>query len=109
KSFGTNEALKGISNKVDEQEVVCIMGASGSGQSTFLRCLNLLEEVTAGHILIDGEDLTDPKVNINQLRSQIGMVCQHSNLFPHKTVLENITLGLIKVRTDSKADAEKHQ
>lgn len=108
KSFGTNEVLKGISNKVDEQEVVCIIGASGSGKSTFLRCLNLLEEVTAGHILIDGEDLTDPKVNINQLRSQVGMVFQHFNLFPHKTVLENITLGPIKVKRESKADAEKH-
>ena len=108
KSFGTNEVLKGISNKVDEQEVVCIIGASGSGKSTFLRCLNLLEEVTAGHILIDGEDLTDPKVNINQLRSQVGMVFQHFNLFPHKTVLENITLGPIKVKKESKADAEKH-
>lgn len=108
KSFGTNEVLKGISNKVDEQEVVCIIGASGSGKSTFLRCLNLLEEVTAGHILIDGEDLTDPKVNINQLRSQVGMVFQHFNLFPHKTVLENITLGPIKVKRKSKADAEKH-
>src|SRR5699024_11199100 len=92
KSFGTNEVLKGISNKVDEQEVVCIIVASGSGKSTFLRCLNLLEEVTAGHILIDGEDLTDPKVNINQLRSQVGMQFKHINPFQKKIEIKNITL-----------------
>ena len=108
KSFGKNEVLKGISNKVEEQEVVCVIGASGSGKSTFLRCLNLLEEITAGHILIDGVDLTDPSVNINELRSQVGMVFQHFNLFPHKTVLENITLGPIKVKKESKETAIKH-
>lgn len=107
KSFGDNEVLKGITNKVDAQEVVCVIGASGSGKSTFLRCLNLLEEVTAGQILIDGENLTDPKVDINQLRSQVGMVFQHFNLFPHKTVLENITLGPMKVKKESKAEAER--
>lgn len=107
KSFGDNDVLKGITNKVDAQEVVCVIGASGSGKSTFLRCLNLLEEVTAGQILIDGENLTDPKVDINQLRSQVGMVFQHFNLFPHKTVLENITLGPMKVKKESKAEAER--
>lgn len=105
KSFGDNEVLKGITNKVEEKEVVCVIGASGSGKSTFLRCLNLLEEVTSGHILIDGVDLTDPKVNINQLRSQVGMVFQHFNLFPHKTVLENIILGPMKVKKVSKDEA----
>lgn len=105
KSFGDNEVLKGITNKVEEKEVVCVIGASGSGKSTFLRCLNLLEEVTSGHILIDGVDLTDPKVDINQLRSQVGMVFQHFNLFPHKTVLENIILGPMKVKKESKESA----
>lgn len=106
KSFGDNEVLRGISNNVEEKEVVCVIGKSGSGKSTFLRCLNLLEEVTAGQITIDGQDLTDPKININKVRSQVGMVFQHFNLFPHKTVLDNITLGPIKVKGMSKQDAE---
>lgn len=106
KNFGDNEVLKGISTEVKAKEVVCVIGASGSGKSTFLRCLNLLEEVTSGRILIDGVDLTDPKVNINELRSQVGMVFQHFNLFPHKSVLENITLGPIKVKGMTKAEAE---
>lgn len=106
KNFGDNEVLKGISTEVKAKEVVCVIGASGSGKSTFLRCLNLLEEVTSGRILIDGVDLTDPKVNINELRSQVGMVFQHFNLFPHKSVLENITLGPIKVKGMAKAEAD---
>ncbi len=106
KSFGDNEVLKGITNEVKEREVVCVIGVSGSGKSTFLRCLNLLEEVTSGNVIIDGVDLTDPKVNINQVRSQVGMVFQHFNLFPHKTVLENITIGPIKVKKESKEVAE---
>jgi polar amino acid transport system ATP-binding protein/glutamine transport system ATP-binding protein len=106
KSFGDNEVLKGITNEVKEKEVVCVIGVSGSGKSTFLRCLNLLEEVTSGNVIIDGVDLTDPKVNINQVRSQVGMVFQHFNLFPHKTVLENITIGPIKVKKESKEVAE---
>src|SRR5690625_4666104 len=89
KSFGSNEVLKGITNKTFEKEVVCVIGASGSGKSTFLRCLNLLEEVTSGQVIIDDIDLTNPKTNINEVRSQVGMVFQHFNLFPHKTVLEN--------------------
>lgn len=105
KSFGDNEVLRGISNSIKEKEVVCVIGKSGSGKSTFLRCLNLLEEVTAGNITIDGQDLTDPKVNINHVRSQVGMVFQHFNLFPHKTVLDNITLGPIKVKGMSKQEA----
>lgn len=98
KSFGDLEVLKGIDATIDESEVVCVIGPSGSGKSTFLRCLNLLEEITAGEVTINGDKLTDPSVNINDVRSQVGMVFQHFNLFPHKTVLDNITLGPIKVK-----------
>ncbi|CDO02986.1 Arginine transport ATP-binding protein ArtM [Oceanobacillus picturae] len=98
KSFGDLEVLKGIDATVDESEVVCVIGPSGSGKSTFLRCLNLLEEITAGEVTINGDKLTDPSVNINDVRTQVGMVFQHFNLFPHKTVLDNITLGPIKVK-----------
>jgi len=107
KSFGDLEVLKGIDAEIDEQEVVCVIGPSGSGKSTFLRCLNLLEDVTSGEITIDGDVLTDPKVDINMVRSQVGMVFQHFNLFPHMTVLENITLGPIKVLKKSKQEAEE--
>ncbi|MCD5325418.1 MULTISPECIES: amino acid ABC transporter ATP-binding protein [Pontibacillus] len=107
KSFGKTEVLKGIDAKVEESEVVCVIGPSGSGKSTFLRCLNLLEEVTSGEIVIDGDVLTDPKVDINAVRSQVGMVFQHFNLFPHKTVLENITLAPIKVKGLSQSEADK--
>ncbi|WP_078575965.1 amino acid ABC transporter ATP-binding protein [Salipaludibacillus agaradhaerens] len=106
KSFGAVEVLKGINAQVQEKEVVCIIGPSGSGKSTFLRCLNLLEEITSGDVVIDGKNLTDPKVNINQLRSQVGMVFQHFNLFPHMTVLKNVTLGPIKVKQVARAEAE---
>ncbi|SEQ96082.1 amino acid ABC transporter ATP-binding protein, PAAT family [Virgibacillus subterraneus] len=106
KSFGDLEVLKGIDAKVDESEVVCVVGPSGSGKSTFLRCINLLEDITAGEITIDGDHLTDPNVNINEVRSQVGMVFQHFNLFPHKTVLENITLGPIKVKNLSENEAK---
>ncbi|WP_085505641.1 amino acid ABC transporter ATP-binding protein [Thalassobacillus devorans] len=107
KSFGSVEVLKGIDAEIKEQEVVCVIGPSGSGKSTFLRCLNLLEEVTSGDVLIEGTNLTDPKVNINEVRSRVGMVFQHFNLFPHRTVLENITLGPIKVKGLSKDEAKK--
>lgn len=107
KSFGDNEVLKGMSNVIREQEVVCVIGPSGSGKSTFLRCLNLLEEVTSGTITIDGEEITHPKTNVPKVRSKVGMVFQHFNLFPHKTVLENITLGPIKVLNQSKEAAEQ--
>ncbi|MEC5423154.1 amino acid ABC transporter ATP-binding protein [Virgibacillus sp. C22-A2] len=106
KSFGDLEVLKGIDAKVDESEVVCVIGPSGSGKSTFLRCLNLLEDITAGEVTIDGDKLTDPSVNINKVRSQVGMVFQHFNLFPHRTVLENITLGPIKVKGLSVSEAK---
>ncbi|MYL36003.1 ATP-binding cassette domain-containing protein [Pontibacillus yanchengensis] len=107
KYFGKNEVLKGINAHVNESEVVCVIGPSGSGKSTFLRCLNLLEEVTSGEIEIDGDVLTDPKVDINAVRSQVGMVFQHFNLFPHMSVLDNITLAPIKVKGLSKKEAEE--
>ncbi|MEJ8778401.1 amino acid ABC transporter ATP-binding protein [Pseudogracilibacillus sp. ICA-222130] len=107
KSFGNHEVLKGISNKIKPQEVVCVIGPSGSGKSTFLRCLNLLEDVTSGSITIDGEEITDPQTNVPKVRSKVGMVFQHFNLFPHKTVLENITLGPLKVLGQSQEEAEQ--
>ncbi|HLS65952.1 MAG TPA: amino acid ABC transporter ATP-binding protein [Pseudogracilibacillus sp.] len=107
KSFGDNEVLKGISNEIAEREVVCVIGPSGSGKSTFLRCLNLLEEVTSGTITIDGQVITDKDVDVPKIRSQVGMVFQHFNLFPHKTVLENIILGPMKVRKLSREEAEE--
>jgi glutamine transport system ATP-binding protein len=106
KSFGKLEVLKGINADIKEKEVVCVIGPSGSGKSTFLRCLNLLEEVTSGEVIIDGEDLTDPKIDINSIRSRVGMVFQHFNLFPHMTVLDNITLGPRKIKKMSKGEAE---
>jgi glutamine transport system ATP-binding protein len=106
KSFGKLEVLKGINANIEEKEVVCVIGPSGSGKSTFLRCLNLLEEVTSGEVIIDGENLTDPKIDINSIRSRVGMVFQHFNLFPHMTVLDNITLGPRKIKKMSKSEAE---
>ncbi|UOQ94471.1 amino acid ABC transporter ATP-binding protein [Halobacillus shinanisalinarum] len=106
KSFDATEVLRGISLNVKEKEVVCIIGPSGSGKSTLLRCLNLLEEVTSGDVLIAGENLTDSRVNINEVRSRVGMVFQHFNLFPHMTVLENITLGPKKIKGIKKREAE---
>jgi polar amino acid transport system ATP-binding protein len=107
KSFGNLEVLKDINAEVQEKEVICVIGPSGSGKSTFLRCLNRLEDITGGEVIIDGNDITDPKVNINKVRQEVGMVFQQFNLFPHKTVLENITLGLIKIRSTNKEQAEK--
>lgn len=107
KKFGDLEVLKDINADVKEQEVVCVIGPSGSGKSTFLRCLNRLEDITDGHVIVNGHDITDPKININQIRQEVGMVFQHFNLFPHKTVLENVTLAPIKVQSASKEAAEK--
>ncbi len=105
KNFGDLEVLKGISTTIKPQEVVSIIGPSGSGKSTFLRCLNLLEDVTAGDVLIEGVSLTDKNTNINDLRSEVGMVFQQFNLFPHMTVMENITLAPSMVNGVSKKDA----
>ncbi|SFE21355.1 amino acid ABC transporter ATP-binding protein, PAAT family [Bacillus sp. OV194] len=98
KSFGDLEVLKDINSEIKEQEVVCVIGPSGSGKSTFLRCLNKLEDITGGEVEVNGYNLVDPKVNINLVRQDVGMVFQQFNLFPHKSVLENVTLGPIKVR-----------
>ena len=107
KSFGKNDVLKGINEHIKKGEVVVVIGPSGSGKSTFLRCLNLLEEPTSGKIVFEGNDITDKKVDINKIREKMGMVFQQFNLFPHKTVLENLTIAPIKVKGLSKAEAEK--
>ena len=106
KKFGKLHVLKGIDAQVEEKEVVVIIGPSGSGKSTLLRCINYLEEPTEGEIVVDGIPLTNES-NINKVREEVGMVFQRFNLFPHKTVLENITLAPIKVRKMSQKDAEK--
>ena len=106
KSFGSLEVLKDINVDIKPQEVVVVIGPSGSGKSTFLRCLNLLESVSGGNIYIKGTDLTDKDTNINEVRKNVGMVFQQFNLFPHKTVLENITIAPMKVRKWSKSKAE---
>lgn len=107
KSFGSLEVLKGIDLEIAEKEVVCVIGPSGSGKSTLLRCLNLLEEITSGKVYIEGADLTAPSTNINQLRTNVGMVFQHFNLFPHKSVLENLTLAPTKVKGISNKEAKE--
>ena len=107
KSFGKNDVLKGINEHINKGKVVVVIGPSGSGKSTFLRCLNLLEVPTEGEIIFEGNDITDKKNDINKLRQKMGMVFQQFNLFPHKTVLENITISPIKVKGISKEDANK--
>ena len=104
KSYGDNEVLKGINQTVSEAEVLCIVGPSGSGKSTMLRCINLLEVPTSGEVYIDGELVTSQ--NINEIRTKMGMVFQNFNLFPHMTVLENVTCAPINVKGVGKADAE---
>jgi polar amino acid transport system ATP-binding protein len=110
KSFGELEVLKGIDFQVDQGEVVCIIGPSGSGKSTLLRCVNRLEEPTSGRILIEGEDITDRDADVDALRRRIGMVFQQFNLFPHLTVLRNLTIAQRKVlgRSKEEADSEAH-
>lgn len=107
KSFGSLEVLKGIDLEVKEGEVVCLIGPSGSGKSTFLRCLNRLEETTAGTVIVDDNDITDPKCNINKVRENIGMVFQQFNLFPHLSVLENIMLAPVDRKKLTKAEAKQ--
>ncbi|MBP0726414.1 amino acid ABC transporter ATP-binding protein [Bacillus sp. RG28] len=104
KSFGNHEVLKDINVDIKPQEVVVVIGPSGSGKSTFLRCINMLETITDGKVYIENVDITDKKTNINEIRTEVGMVFQHFNLFSHKTVLENIMLAPLKVR---KLDKEK--
>ena len=105
KSFGKNEVLKGISTEIKEKEVIAVIGPSGSGKSTFLRCMNLLEEPTKGIITIGKDVVTDKKTNIMKVRENVGMVFQHFYLFPHKTVLENVTYAPINVQGISKKQA----
>ncbi len=105
KNFGSLEVLKDISLDVSEGEVVVLLGPSGSGKSTLLRCLNQLEKVTSGQIVIDGHDVTDRHTDINKVRENIGMVFQHFNLFNHLTVLKNMTLAPVHLKTLSKAEA----
>ena len=106
KSFGQNEILKGLTLDVQEQEVLCLIGPSGSGKSTFLRCLNGLESVTSGMVMVNGQRVGDPHVNLNHIRENIGMVFQHFNLFPHLSVLQNVTLGPVQLNGVSRADAD---
>lgn len=106
KSFGTLEVLKGMDVKVKDGEVVCLIGPSGSGKSTFLRCLNRLESITGGQVIVDGYDITDKRTDINKVRENIGMVFQHFNLFPHKTVMENITMAPVELKKMTKEQAE---
>ena len=107
KSFGNIEVLKGIDTEIRKGDVIVVIGASGSGKSTFLRCLNLLEEPTGGQIYFEGTEITDPKVNINVHRQKMGMVFQQFNLFPHMTILKNMTIGPMKLLKKSKEEAEK--
>ena len=106
KSFGKNEVLKDINVTVKNKEVVVVIGPSGSGKSTFLRCINMLETITGGHVYIEGVDLTDKNTDINKVRTEVGMVFQQFNLFPHKTVIENIMLAPMKVRNIPKDQAK---
>ena len=107
KSFGKIDVLNGVDIDIEKGEVLVIIGPSGCGKSTFLRCLNRLEEPTAGKIFLDGTEITSPKTNINQQRQKMMMVFQHFNLFPHKTILQNLTIGPIKLKKMSKAEAEE--
>lgn len=106
KSFGKNHVLRGINETINEGEVVCIIGPSGSGKSTFLRCLNLLEEPTSGEVILDGEKINAPDRDIDKIREKLGMVFQNFNLFPHMSVLDNITLAPIKVKGQERSEAE---
>ena len=107
KYFGELEVLRGIDLEVAMGEVVCVIGPSGSGKSTLLRCVNRLEEPTSGTILVEGEDITDPDADIDKIRTRIGMVFQQFNLFPHLTVLRNLTVAQTKVLKRSKSQAEQ--
>lgn len=107
KSFGKNEVLKGIDEHIKKGEVVVVIGPSGSGKSTFLRCLNRLEEPTSGEIIFEGINITDKKSDINKIREKMGMVFQQFNLFPHRSVLQNLTMSPLNVKKISKEQAVK--
>lgn len=107
KTFGDLEVLKGMDVEIEEGEVVCLIGPSGSGKSTFLRCLNRLETVTAGTVIVDGNEISNKKININKVRENIGMVFQHFNLFPNLTVLKNIMLAPVELKKMDKKQAEE--
>ena len=107
KSFGKVDVLKGIDEHISKGEVVVVIGPSGSGKSTFLRCLNLLEQPTAGEIYVDEELITSPKADVNKIRQKMGMVFQQFNLFPHLTIMENITLAPVKLKKMTKQEAIK--
>ena len=108
KSFGSHQVLKDINEHIAPGEKVVIIGPSGSGKSTFLRCMNLLERPTSGQVIFDGIDITDPKTDINKVRQHMGMVFQHFNLFPHKTIMENITLAPTRLKL-MKSDEAKEE
>ena len=108
KSFGENEVLKGIDLTVEPHEVVCLIGASGSGKSTLLRCVNLVEPIDSGRVVVEGEEITAPGVDTNRIRRRIGIVYQSFNLFPHMTVLRNITLAPREALGTDRAEAEKN-
>ena len=107
KKFGDTEVLSGISVEINKGDVVCVIGPSGSGKSTFLRCLNVLEKPSSGKIIFEGNDLTDKKVNLNLHRQKMGMVFQHFNLFPHMTILDNMTVAPMMLRHIPREEAER--
>ena len=107
KSFGILEVLKDISTEIKEKEVVCVIGPSGSGKSTFLRCLNRLEEISGGDVIVNGHAISAKNANLNQIRQEVGMVFQQFNLFPHKTVLQNITYAPLKLKGLTKSQANE--
>ena len=108
KFFGDNHVLKDLNEHIEQGEKVVIVGPSGSGKSTFLRCLNLMEKPTSGHIVFEGKDITEAKSKeVNQIRQKMGMVFQHFNLFPHLTIKDNITLAPVKLKIMTKEEADK--
>ena len=107
KSFGDHQVLKDINEHIAPGEKIVIIGPSGSGKSTFLRCMNLLERPTSGQVIFDGIDITDPKTDINKVRQHMGMVFQHFNLFPHKTIMENITLAPVRLKLMKPEEAKE--